>query len=108
MHDHRRRLGRVGERVAEEFLTRRGATSIDRNVRVDRGEVDLIVSFRGERTVVEVRTVQDDREPSELFPPKKRAQVRRLARRLGCPRVDLVAVRVGAEDLVIRWFPDVR
>jgi len=48
--DHRRVLGRYGERIAGEHLRARGFTLLARNYRTRRGEIDLI-AFDG-RTLI--------------------------------------------------------
>jgi Holliday junction resolvase-like predicted endonuclease len=87
----------------------RRAHLVARNVRVGRGEIDLVVAFGELRVAIEVKTVQtgglDD--PSFAFTRPKAAQVRRLANRLGIPRVDLVAISIGPSGVAIRWVPDV-
>ena len=97
----------MGEELAAHFLIRRGARILGRNLRVGRGEVDLLVRFGTQRTVVEVKTIQtgglDD--PTYAFTEAKAQQVRRLARELGIRRVDLIAVSVGIEGVGIRWAP---
>ena len=46
----------VGESVAAQFLHRRGAIIVDRNVRVGRDEIDLVIRIDGDRAAVEVKT----------------------------------------------------
>jgi len=56
--DHRRALGRYGERIALEHLRARGFTLLARNYRTRRGEIDLI-AFDGHMLIfVEVKTQQ--------------------------------------------------
>lgn len=99
----------MGESLAARFLVERRARIVARNVRVGRGELDLIVSFGEERVAVEVKTIQmrglDD--PAYAFTPKKAKQVRYLANRLGIRRVDLIAVSVGPSGVDIRWIPEI-
>lgn len=52
----RRAIGAAGERLAEWFLARRGYRLVERNVRIGRFEIDLVME-RGECLVlVEVKT----------------------------------------------------
>lgn len=78
-------------------------------MRVGRGEIDLVVAFGDQRVAVEVKTIRtgglDD--PAYAFTDSKAAQVRRLANRLGIPRVDLIAVSIGPRGVAVRWVPDV-
>ena len=96
----------MGEELAAHFLIRRGARILGRNLRVGRGELDL-VDFGTQRAVVEVKTIQtgglDD--PTYAFTDAKARRVRRLAREIGVRRVDLIAVSVGSGGVGIRWAP---
>ena len=78
-------------------------------MRVGRGEIDIVVAYGEHRAAVEVKTIQtgglDD--PAYAFTRAKADQVRRLANRLGIPRVDLVAVSIGPSGVAIRWVPEV-
>jgi putative endonuclease len=102
-------LAVLGERLAADFLIRRGAHIVARNLRVGRGEIDLVVGFGGLRAAVEVKTSQtgglDD--PSYAFTVAKARQVRRLAGEIGISRIDLVAVKLGRDGVGIRWAPHV-
>ena len=105
----RSRLGRFGERVAAEFLERRGASVIARNVEMAPGEIDLLVSFGGEQAAVEVRTARRADVAPYLFSLAKERQVRRLAASLEPPvfRIDFVTVLVQQEGVTVRWHPRV-
>ncbi len=102
---HRRRLGRLGERIAIDFLQRRGLDLIARNLTVGRGELDLVMSDRGRRVAVEVKAgiAAPDSHPRAHFTPEKAGQVARLARRCGIRRVDLVTVVVDASGATVEW-----
>lgn len=106
---HRRRLGAFGERVAASFLERNGIRVLGRNIRVGRGEVDLIAADRAGRFVVEVKSGMDtpDEHPRWNFTDRKARQVVRMARSLGIRRVDLVTVVVGEDGVGIEWHPRV-
>ncbi len=110
LSDHRRRLARFGESVAADFLGRRGAEVLARNVRHGRGEIDLVVALGEERVAVEVKTrTGADTDPAESFTPAKAARVRSVARclRPGIHRVDLVTVTLRADGVGVRWVPRV-
>jgi putative endonuclease len=100
--DMRRELGRRGERIAEAHLRRVGFSTIARNERSTRGEIDLIV-FDGRTLVfVEVKTrrmgaararasggratpgkftqPESGDPPLARLQPRQRAPIRRLAR----------------------------
>lgn len=101
-------VGRVGEDLAANFLVRRGATVVGRNVRVGRDEIDLIVELDGRRVAVEVKSGLGAIAPEEHFDTAKEANVRRAVRQLDPPiaRIDLVTVVLGSEGATVRWIPD--
>jgi putative endonuclease len=49
-------FGSAGEDIAVKYLERKGWTIIARNVKVGRGELDIVASDGGELVFVEVRT----------------------------------------------------
>ncbi|MCP4309469.1 MAG: hypothetical protein GY926_06700 [bacterium] len=104
-----RNLGSFGEAVASRFLADRGATIVDRNLRIGRGELDLVVSLDGELVAVEVKTgsVGPGNDPIHHFDDAKQYQVRALATQRGVYRVDYLGVAVSAAGVTIRWLPRV-
>ena len=106
---YRRRLGAFGERVAASFLERNGIRVLAKNVRIGRGEVDLVAADGAGRFVVEVKTGMEtpDEHPRWNFTDRKAQQVVRMARSLGIRRVDLVTVVVGEEGVAVEWHPRV-
>jgi len=105
----RRMVGRLGERVAERFLSDRGGTILGRNVSLDRGEVDLHVRIDRSVVAVEVKTLVRTSaaiDPAEHFTEAKASQVWRLAKLLEPPahRVDLVTVVLDATGAAVRWI----
>jgi putative endonuclease len=78
--DHRARLGRLGERLALEHYARLGFRLLERNYRVQAGELDLIV-YDG-RTIVfaEVKTRRAGGwDPFESITHAKQRRLRVLA-----------------------------
>ena len=49
-------LGRLGEKIAARYLRGRGIRVIDRNVRLQRGEIDLVALDGDTLVIVEVKT----------------------------------------------------
>ena len=87
--DARRTVGRLGEDLAAEHLTRLGFTTLARNVRTRHGEIDLIVFDGRVMAFVEVKTrragfggrpIRAQEEPLPWLRPRQRARLRRLAR----------------------------
>jgi len=56
MSDYKIRLGRYGEKLAADFLIRRGCKIIDKNFQTAYGEIDLIAQKNDELLFVEVKT----------------------------------------------------
>ncbi|HEY7704995.1 MAG TPA: YraN family protein [Acidimicrobiia bacterium] len=109
--DHRATQGRLAEDLAARLIEARGGKVEARNVRVGRGEVDLVARLGGQRVVVEVRSVSSpggpiEADPLAAFDHAKAIQVRRLARDLGCRRVDLIAVRFDRAGVDLHWVAD--
>lgn len=105
MGDRRPDIGAAGEQLAAEFLQRHGVIVEQRNVRVGRGEIDLIGRIDARRLLVEVRTRRAETPPIEAFDHAKREQLRRLSREIGVGRVDLVAVALGVRFVTLHWIP---
>ena len=95
--------------VASRFLQERGATIIDRNLRVGRGELDLVISIDGDLAAVEVKTgsASTGNDPIHHFDDAKQYQVRSLAAQRGVYRVDYVGVSISAAGVTVRWLPRV-
>jgi putative endonuclease len=98
-------LGALGEAIAAAFLESHGLEVIARNVEIERGEIDVIARDRGQRVVVEVRTVTGGGDPIDAVDPAKRRRVRDLARSVAAGRVDFVGIRVGVDDVMVHWVP---
>jgi Holliday junction resolvase-like predicted endonuclease len=95
--------------LAAALLRSKGMVVQATNVRVGRGEIDLVVTDRGVRVAVEVRSITGSRPLLEAFGDAKADQVWRLAgeMRPPCRRVDLVAVRFGPLFVDLHWLPAV-
>jgi len=81
--DPRHQLGRLGEQLAAEHLSRRGFQILERNYRTRWGELD-IVAFDGHTLAFcEVKTRRLGRDgsvaPLEAIRTRKRSQVRKMA-----------------------------
>jgi Holliday junction resolvase-like predicted endonuclease len=108
MPTRRTSVGVAGETVAARFLERRGAVIIDRNVRVGRDEIDLVVRVDGHLAAVEVKTgLGPGARPWENFDDDKNARIRRAAGALSIRRIDLVTVELHHEGATVRWLPGV-
>lgn len=76
------RLGRNGERVAAAYLRAKGLEILGQNLRVGRGEIDLLAREGNTYVVVEVKTRRSHRHgtPSEAVSAQKQRQLSQLAR----------------------------
>lgn len=109
MGDARQTLGRAAEDVAARFLERHGLRVVERNVRVGRGEIDLVCRDGAVWVFVEVKSRQArwGDGPGEAVSFEKQRRLARLAagyvkwRRLREPRCrfDVVAVTVDGPRL---------
>ncbi len=74
-------LGTKGERLAEEFLRKKGYEILERNFRYDRAEIDLIVKKESTVVFCEVKTRKSDvfGVGEDAVDPKKRNQIRKAA-----------------------------
>ncbi|MGA7226754.1 MAG: YraN family protein [Acidimicrobiia bacterium] len=96
----------MGERLAARLLLGLGLVLVDHNVKVGRGEIDLLMSDGGAPVVVEVRAITAEGDPIDAIGSEKREQVRRLARHLGSGRVDMVGIAIRPSHIVFHWVPD--
>jgi len=110
----RERAARGGEAIAAEFLVLRGMDVVDRNVRLGRGEIDLVARDKDQVVFVEVkfRTEGGKATPFDAVGAKKREDVAKAAThylaRHGLRdrpvRFDVVGItwRAGGEELLVQ------
>jgi putative endonuclease len=105
-------VGRRGERLAEEHLLGQGARLLERNYRVEYGEIDLLLEQDGDLVAVEVKT----RDVGDLEAPEEAVswrQLRRIVRALetyamdndlleGTWRIDVVLIVIEPDESVLR------
>ncbi|MDR3355369.1 MAG: YraN family protein [Synergistaceae bacterium] len=110
-------FGAAGEDIAVKYLERKGWSIIARNVKVGRGELDIVAEDCGELVIVEVRT----RRIGYLSPaettvgPVKVKRIIKAARTYvdqiafsGAWRIDVVAVTENdAGELSAELFSDI-
>lgn len=99
-------VGAIGESIAAGFLIQRGCIVVARNVRVGSDEVDLVVDDGGAVAAVEVKCSTNDDDPLEAVDDVKFSRVERAAAALTrrVDRIDLVGVRIGTDQVSIRWL----
>jgi len=66
-------LGKIGEQLATEYLTKKGYEIIERNFTFNKAEIDIIAKKKNTLTVVEVKTRNSDYfgDPQEFVTPNK-------------------------------------
>ena len=81
MNNAKQILGKEGERLAEDYLKRKGYKLVERNYRCSAGEVDLIVLDRRVIVFVEVktRTGHGFGTPAEAVQPRKQRKMMQAA-----------------------------
>ena len=111
-------FGAMGEQIAARYVERLGWRIVGRNVRVGRGELDIVAIDGDELVVIEVRTRKIGKlSPSETtVGPNKIKTTLRSARNYvesvlsydGNWRIDIVAVTVGGDGKSrVELFSDV-
>ncbi len=102
----RQGLGRTGERLAAEALTRRGYCILEQNYRCRHGEIDLVAEEGQDLVFVEVKTRRGAAYglPEEAVTARKRQKLREVAGHYldahSCAdrswRIDVVAVQLSS------------
>jgi putative endonuclease len=77
----RRETGILGERLARDFLGKRGYHILEANYRCPKGEIDLVARHKDYLVFIEVRTKKslDFGSPEESITPAKRERLRTVA-----------------------------
>ena len=114
----RQHFGRAAEAAAARYLQARGWTLLGRNVRIGRGELDLIVRRGDVLAFVEVKARRSGScgTPEDAVDGRKRRQVARLAelwlaarpwalRGVSDVRFDVVAVDAIGDRPQVRHLP---
>jgi putative endonuclease len=107
--------GAQGERLAEWFLARRGYRVLERNARVGRFEVDLVMEKEEAVVFVEVKTRSESSWGGASLALGSAQRVRLAAAASGMAarygpgravRFDVVTIEESAARLVIEHWPD--
>jgi len=108
----RKTTGIIGEKLARDFLRKRGYRILETNYRCPKGEVDLIAEHKDFLVFVEVRAKRsrDFGTPEESITPTKMEHLRTVAAHYcqthhNLPqlwRIDVVAVELGQKGKPLR------
>jgi len=108
----RRDTGILGEKLARDFLKKRGYRILETNYRCSHGEIDIVARRKDYLVFVEVRTRTslDFGSPEESITPVKQERLKATAwcyqqERGGLPplwRIDVVAVVLDQQGKVLR------
>jgi putative endonuclease len=108
----RRETGILGEKLAKDFLKKRGYRILEANYRCPEGEIDLIAKHKDCLVFVEVRTKksQEFGSPEESITPTKKERLRAVASHYqqthnNLPplwRIDVVAVELNQKGKPLR------
>jgi len=103
----RRDVGILGEKLAGDFLKKRGYRILETNYRCPEGEIDIVARHKDFLVFIEVktRTSQQFGSPEESITPAKRARLRATAAQyqqshdnlLPSWRIDVVAVELNRD-----------
>lgn len=102
---NRRDTGRLGEKIARDFLARRGYHILKTNYRCPHGEIDIIARYQDYLVFIEVRTRRSLKfgSPEESITPAKKERLIATAwhyqQSLDSPaplwRIDTVAIELN-------------
>ena len=108
----RRNVGILGEKLARDFLKKRGYRILESNYRCPEGEMDIVARHKDSLVFVEVRTKRslEFGSPEESITPTKMEKLRAVAAYYrqthdNLPalwRIDVVAVQMDQKDKLLR------
>jgi putative endonuclease len=108
----RRETGRLGEKLACDFLGKNGYRILETNYRCPEGEIDIIAQQADTLVFVEVRTKKSSKfgTPEESITPTKMERLRTVAAHYGqnrenlpaAWRIDVVAIQMDSQGRATR------
>ncbi len=108
----RRDTGILGEKLARDFLKKRGYHILETNYRCPEGEIDIIARHKDSLVFIEVRTKTSLKfgSPEESITQTKKERLRTVASRYGQThddlpplwRIDVVAVELNQKGKLTR------
>ena len=108
----RRNVGLLGEKLARDFLKKRGYRILESNYRCPEGEIDIVTRHKDSLVFVEVRTKRslEFGSPEESITPTKMEKLRAVAAHYrqmheNLPaswRIDVMAVEMDQKGKLLR------
>ena len=108
----RRDVGILGEKLAQDFLKKRGYRVVETNYRCPEGEIDIIATQKDTLVFIEVRTKKslEFGTPEESITPAKMEKLRAVSARYrqthdNLPeswRIDMVAIELDKSNKISR------
>jgi len=108
----RRNVGILGEKLARDFLKKRGYRIWEANYRCPEGEIDIVARHKDSLVFVEVRTKRslEFGSPEESITPAKMEKLKAVAAHYrqahndlpSSWRIDVVAVEIDQKDKPLR------
>ena len=112
MYNDRKALGALGEKIAVDFLKKRGYKILETNYRCSLGELDIVAEHNSYLVFIEVRTKKNLQFglPEESITPAKKEKLISLAQNYlqtytNLPsfwRIDIVAIELKPDNKVSR------
>ena len=101
-----RGIGDIGENIAVEFLQQRGHRIVDRNVFIDRDEIDVIYEGHAGFAAVEVKTTQRGADPFDAITETKLYRMQRAVAGYPYPivSIDVIGVILGRDGVEVCWL----
>ena len=108
----RRDTGILGEKLAKDFLKKRGYDILETNYRCPEGEIDIVARYKDSLVFIQVRTKRSSEfgSPEESITPVKKERMKATAFRYqqthnDSPplwRIDVVAVELNQKGELLR------
>ena len=107
---HRQSLGKFGEKLAADYLSKRGYRILERNFKARYGEIDIICTKDNTLIFVEVKTRIGEKygKPEESVTPKKLREIVKAAQYYKLThdhlpealRIDVIAIQLDDQNTV--------
>lgn len=108
LYKQKQSLGNYGENLAEQFLQKKGFEILARNIRLKKGEIDIIAKDGNTTVFIEVKTRSNTNfgdplsaiTPRKFYNFQKAAQIYRKQHKIFDYRFDLIGITIGVNGIV--------